>query len=399
MGKKRKDGRRLVLLRLSKGRESKKRLSTGVIVNKSDFNSGAKHGYWIKYSDSEAAVKNSLLLKQYNDAENAFAKLIVKGDNVTVENSVKILKGESNDTSFFHFAEKVIQIKRDSGLVNTYNKHANSLRKLKTFFGKADMKFSDINVEFLVDYEAHLLKTGSAINTVNKELKVIRSWLFRAINQGLFEQGNNPFFRFKIKSEKTYKEKLTLDEIQRIEELDLKKGTLIWHVRNYFMFSYYTAGIRFGDFCVLRWENIDNGRLTYKMNKTSTTRGLNLTPQAQRILEYYDRPEKSQEDFIFSLLENGTDYSDPFVLYKARSSQNALVNKYLKMIAIKAGIKTNISFHIARHSFSEACRAKNISIYDISKALGHSSIKVTESYMKGFDDAAVDAAMAKVFNY
>ena len=75
------------------------------------------------------------------------------------------------------------------------------------------------------------------------------------------------------------------------------------------------------------------------------------------------------------------------------------INDNIKMIASKAGIKTNISFHIARHSFSEACRASNISIYDISKALGHSSIKVTETYLKGFDDLAVDAAMTKVFDY
>ena len=399
IGKQRKDGLRMVLLRLCKGRESKKRISTGVLVSRVDFNSGAKHGHWVKYSDSQAEVKNAILIRKYNEAENAFANLMIKGDNVSVENSVKILKGVTNDKSFFHFIEKLVQQQKESGHVTSYKKYDNSLKKLRAFRGKYDLQFADVKVELLAYYEAFLLKSGLSINSVNKELRIFRSWLYKAINQGLFDQGNNPFFRFKLKLEKTEKKKLTIDEIKKIEQLDLEIGSLIWHARNYFMFSFLMAGIRWGDLCRLKWENIDNDRLTYRMKKTSTPRSIKLFPQTQKILDYYRSPEKKEGDYIFPILNDETDYTDPFLLYNCISKNNALINKYLKVIAKKAEIKTNISFHIARHSFSEVCRLKNISIYDISKALGHSSIKITETYLQGFDVESVDAAMTKVFNY
>ena len=36
-------------------------------------------------------------------------------------------------------------------------------------------------------------------------------------------------------------------------------------------------------------------------------------------------------------------------------------------------------------------------VYAISKALGHANIKVTENYLKGFDEAGIDAKMDELF--
>ena len=94
----------------------------------------------------------------------------------------------------------------------------------------------------------------------------------------------------------------------------------------------------------------------------------------------------------------GYDLSTPRKLYNAIASQNALVNKNLKKVASRAGISCNLSFHIARHSFADIARQKGWDVYLISKALGHSSIKVTENYLKGFDAEALDAEMDSLFS-
>ena len=180
----------------------------------------------------------------------------------------------------------------------------------------------------------------------------------------------------------------------------MQEGSLIGHVRSYFLFSFYCAGIRFGDLASLRPENIvENGegpRLEYRMSKTGGRKSIKLLPEARAILDHYQADAEVQS-FLFPMLE-GYDLSTPRKLYNAIASQNALVNKNLKKVASRAGISCNPSFHIARHSFADIARQKGWDVYLISKALGHSSIKVTESYLKGFDAEALDVEMDKLFS-
>ena len=57
-----------------------------------------------------------------------------------------------------------------------------------------------------------------------------------------------------------------------------------------------------------------------------------------------------------------------------------------------------VLFHIARHSFANIARQKNANVYDISNALGHSDIKITETYLSQFDYQSQDKTMAMVFD-
>jgi site-specific recombinase XerD len=96
-------------------------------------------------------------------------------------------------------------------------------------------------------------------------------------------------------------------------------------------------------------------------------------------------------------LSNSEDYSNPSRLYNQISSKNAIINKYLKEIAVFTGINKKLSFHIARHSFADIARTKTDNIYDLSKTLGHHSISVTQAYLADFDNDAVDDTIDKVF--
>lgn len=55
-------------------------------------------------------------------------------------------------------------------------------------------------------------------------------------------------------------------------------------------------------------------------------------------------------------------------------------------------------FHQARHSFANIARQKKANVYDISKALGHTSLKITETYLSKFDTTSQDATMKQVFD-
>lgn len=102
---------------------------------------------------------------------------------------------------------------------------------------------------------------------------------------------------------------------------------------------------------------------------------------------------------IFNFKEN-KDYNKLDLTLK-KESANALVNKELKNVFKELKIRV-VSFHHARHAFANIARLSadkdstnpmKWDIYRISRALGHSSIKVTETYLKGFESSEITSAM------
>jgi len=47
--------------------------------------------------------------------------------------------------------------------------------------------------------------------------------------------------------------------------------------------------------------------------------------------------------------------------------------------------------------FADIARQKTDNIYNLSKTLGHSSLKVTEAYLSSFDEKAVDDTLDSMF--
>ena len=69
-----------------------------------------------------------------------------------------------------------------------------------------------------------------------------------------------------------------------------------------------------------------------------------------------------------------------------------LVNKHLKAVAKRveaAGtpMPAKLTFHIARHSWADLARKSGRDVYEISRALAHSGLGITERYLaKGGGD-------------
>ena len=62
---------------------------------------------------------------------------------------------------------------------------------------------------------------------------------------------------------------------------------------------------------------------------------------------------------------------------------NQKLNAYLKEIADVCGIKKNLTFHIARHTFATTTTlSKGVPIETVSKMLGHTNIETTQIYAR-----------------
>jgi integrase/recombinase XerD len=390
-----------VYLRITQNRKHKRIKLIGISVKKADFNRKAKYGKWIRTKNPDHKKLNDSLKSEIKKAEDNFKELEKKKQSLSLY-SIKQKIINPNSQSFYDYARKEYEYYKTSTKYSySFVKHFNSIifNKMKTFTdlkGLPDLLFSDLTLGFLKEYESYLTKLGNKTNTIHKNMGFIKALINDAIEESLIKPEDSPFLHYKLKKTSVNKDKLSREEIQKIEELALPGGTLIDHSRNMFLFSFYMAGIRASDCIKLQWRNVIEGRLIYYMDKNEKPVNLKIGTKAEDILSRYRKPDSKPNDFIFPLLDSRRDFSDRIILFNQVSSKNALINKYLRKIAKHDDVKIEkkLSFHISRHSF--ASLAKNemgISTDKISELLNHSSPSVTKAYLRGFENTEMDSAL------
>ena len=123
------------------------------------------------------------------------------------------------------------------------------------------------------------------------------------------------------------------------------------------------------------------------MMKTGTPVSIPLPLPALEIIGRYVDQDAS---YLFPYLDKGLE-EDAIKLRRRISSRNVVVNRDLKKLAKLAGMQPDgLSFHVARHSFADYARQQSGDLYAVSKTLGHTSLQVTQQYLKSFDRDAVD---------
>lgn len=413
-----------ILLRITQDKKHIRKKTSVELKSKQDFNLKAKHGNWIRTSEPNHKVWNQTLEKEIEEAKNTYRDL-KKSGLATKELIKSKINSAEVSLSFLAFAKQRTQdIFNEGGYRNfkKYNGFCNKLENYLTEKHKKDLLFSEVTTSFLTKFEAYLHTLNNERipeaklhpSTIALILRIFKTLINRAIEiEKIIKPEMNPFLGFKYPQAKSAtKEKLNEAEIKLIEDLELPEESLIWHCRNYFLFSFYLAGIRAGDLIQLRWSNITtDGRLEYRMGKTKKDRSIKLHTKAMDILRKYYKDESKPTDYIFPLLDNDALYAQAFTddqkatlppklivkLTDAVSSKNALINKSLKKIAAQAKIQKNISFHISRHSFAKIAKDKHVDNNHLKNLLGHSTIKITEGYMGNFDTEETDSVMNSIF--
>ncbi len=412
----------VVYLRVTVGGKRKLIKTMVEIARPSDFNAKCKGENWIRGGVRDAKVLNAQLADILAKAKETYKELDKEGEATTVA-LAKEMNTEVVSPSFLAFARERAQMIYDNGGWRNWRKYCGLINKLDAFRKKrrmADITVADMTVELLTRFDNFLHKwenerePGKLLhpNTIEVQFNILRTLVHRAIEVGIMEASKDPFLVFKYKGVKTVKEKLDDSEMERIINLELEEGSLIWHCKNYFLFSYYCAGIRAADLIQLRWGNVTtSGRLHYQMGKNHKERDLLLVEQAIEILRHYQRDDAKATDYIFPLLSNDTEYAGYVTqadkdrmrpelrhkMYQDISSKNALINKYLKKIAEQAEIEKPLSMHISRHSFAHIAQESGAESSAIKSILGHSNLATTERYMGSFDTSKTDETLRNVF--
>jgi integrase len=162
------------------------------------------------------------------------------------------------------------------------------------------------------------------------------------------------------------REYLTLDEVRMMADAECKYPM----VKKCFLLSCFT-GLRYSDIISLRWSNIkeiEEGVYQIESVQQKTKQMITI-PLSENALQWLpNRGDASNEEKIFKMPEKSVAYD------------------FLHRWSKEAGIKKNVTFHVARHTYATMLLYYGADIYTVSKLLGHRNIKTTQIYAKVMDD-------------
>lgn len=302
------------------------------------------------------------------DAEKIFVAITIRQsyEQELIQQQVdfSLANNLKQDADFCEYLEKFYLSKKDAtyfGIIKHFKKHINN----------KPIAFKNINRTFCEGFKEYLLKSSEIKkSTADIYMQMFKTVLRRAVSEKLLKE--YPCEGISIKPTASKREFLSDKEIECLIKTPMPNRD----VCNAFLFSCFT-GLRISDLLSLRFENIQDGLIYFRQQKTQEDIRNKMPVSALKIYELMHEI-KQGKGLIFKL--------------KMCTSGN---NDYIKKWVRAAGITKHITFHCARHTFATLCLTHNIEIFTVSKLLGHKDLKTTQIYAK-LIDLKKDEAVAKL---
>ncbi len=306
-----------------------------------------------------------------------------RGCDFSSDDVVNEFRNVQGQVSLFPFMEKVIDRLSRLNQLGTADNYRAALRRFRRFRNGSDLSFDNVDTTLMEDYQACLKADGLSRNSISFHMRVMRAVYNRAVRQGLTAD-RHPFRTVFTGMEKTRKRAITVNDIQRIRNLDLSSDRNLEFARDMFLFLFFCRGMSFVDAAFLKRTDIKDGVLVYNRHKTGRQLHVKVIRQIQNLLDRYLPPDSP---YIFPIITNpGKNERRQYETTLRR------VNNALKRIGEKAGLSASLTTYVSRHSWATIAKTKNVPINIISDALGHESAATTQIYLASIDASVIDLA-------
>lgn len=362
-----------------------------VIIDKKRFevttNQHVKPHLWS--SSTGRAKGKSIEVQEINNELDSIKRQVYRyEENIVAEHrdvTVATLRGKwfgednSKRTLLHVFSNAIVELGQlvEKGLYkhSTVIKYKTTEKHIKTFLkwknDSQDILLKDLRIGFAANFQFYLeTEKNMSINSSGKMIKNLKKIISDCVTREWLDY--NPLLSYKVKHIDPKIPHLSAEELKLIEDKEILIDRIAC-TRDMFLFSCYT-GFAYIDTANLTSENIKIGQdgkqwLIKARQKTGISERVPLLPPALRILKKYENHPKLKNTGKLLPL-----------------TSNQKTNAYLKELADICGIKTHITFHIARHTFASTVTLENgVPIDSVSKMLGHRSIKTTQIYAKVSD--------------
>lgn len=340
---------------------------------------GRWEGRYIKYNQPFSKSKYGYVYaKSYKEVK----------EKLNVMKAIHINKGETSKSGTITYDQVLsdwLKTEKIHVKESTYSRYRHLIEHhIRNRLG--GYPINKLTTKLLGDYIENLLtsgrldgKGGLDNKTVADILVIIKSSIKFGCDNGIPSFCNLDKLSVKKKEKKI--RVLSLSEQEKLLNILLtdpdlyKLGVLI---------SLYT-GIRLGELCALRWENVCLStrtlRIQYTMqriqnyddNNVNKTKIIITEPKSASSIRDIPIPE-----CLMEFLKKYSNHPKAFVLtgdhfsfIEPRTMQNRF-KKYLRMSGID-----DVNYHVLRHTFATRCVEAGFEIKSLSEILGHSNVNIT----------------------
>lgn len=248
--------------------------------------------------------------------------------------------------------------------------------------------------ERLKEYEDWLTGQQSSPNTISTYMRTLQAVYNRWMSPGI--EGYNPvlFKDVYTKVESRTKRALTAEQMEQLRNTDFSVLTLRQQqVLTYFLLMFMLRGMPFIDLAHLRKSDLRNRRITYRRHKTGKLMVVDVPPDAMRLLQKYR--DKTDSEYLFPLLHGGLFMEEHHHRYQETLRH---FNRELARLMKQLLPGVSVSSYTARHTWATLAYHSGVPVGLISQSLGHSSIRVTMTYLKPFDAEVIDRINRQVIS-
>ncbi|WP_195630515.1 tyrosine-type recombinase/integrase [Bacteroides finegoldii] len=296
------------------------------------------------------------------------------------------------------FMKEVADGLQMGGNFGTAHVYRSSLNAIIAYCGGEDFTFNEITPEWLKGFEIHLRKRKCSWNTVSTYMRILRAVYNRAVDNNEAKYIPRLFRYVYTGTRAEHQRALETGDVEKIfAGLILLSGVnpAMQRARHFFILMFLMRGMPFVDLAYLRKSDLHGNVITYRRRKTGRPLSVTLTNEAMRIVRMYMNQDV-HSPYLFSFLRSPEGTMEAY-----REYQLALrsFNRQLLILGELLGIPDRLSSYTARHTWATTAYYCEVHPGIISQAMGHSSITVTETYLKPFQNKKIDEANKLIIDF
>mgnify|MGYP000466718956 CR=1 FL=1 len=299
------------------------------------------------------------------------------------------------------FMKQVAEELRMGGNFGTAHVYRSSINAIIAYHGEGDFSFDEVTPEWLKGFEVHLRGRGCSWNTVSTYLRTFRAVYNRAVNSRMVIYTPHLFRSVYTGTRADRKKSLETSDISylvRQTEMSIQETNYLsqnQQTKVFFVLMFMLRGIPFVDLAYLHKRDLQGNVLSYRRRKTGRALTVMLTPEVMQLVRLVaDRNMDSPYLFPILQSEEGSEAA-----YREYQSALRGFNRRLSTLKQSIGMKSALSTYAARHTWATMAYHCEIHPGIISEAMGHSSIAVTETYLKPFSNKKIDEANRIVISF
>jgi len=275
----------------------------------------------------------------------------------------------------------------------TAHVYQSTLNRLVKFMGSQEITFNQLTPEWLIRFERSLVAEQLKWNTISTYMRMLRSVYNQAVERGAAKYVPRLFNKVHTGIDSPVKRAVKPETMRRLMLSNKPLPDALSFSRDIFVLLFLLRGMSFVDLAYLRRCDLDGNIITYRRHKTGRKLTVVAGDEAMAIIEKYMNRDQNSHYLFPIITKPGRDE------YRQYSRMLRILNYRLTQLRQHLNIKEPISTYAARHTWATTALRQNFNSKLICDAMGHSSVKVTETYFQRFREDEVNRMNSTIVSY